>query len=75
MVDITDKGYQPNMEEIEEFTQNPLFHALCAHMEEAHKALVKVEYSRDSILLGWNVRFHNPKGVLHRSCGHREQGK
>lgn len=66
MIDISDKEHQPSMEEIEEFIGNPLFHALCVHMEEAYKALVKVEFSRDSILLGWNVRFYKAGRTLCR---------
>lgn len=66
MIDITDKVHKPDMEEIEIFVENPLFHELCAHMEAAHKALVSIEYSCDKVLLGWNVRFRKGGRTLCR---------
>ncbi len=66
MIDIRDKGHKPDLAEIEAFIENPLFHELCVHMETAHKALVSVEYSGDTILLGWNVRFRKAGRTLCR---------
>lgn len=66
MIDITDKRHKPDMEEIEAFIENPLFHDFCVHMEDAYKALVSVEYSGDHVLLGWNVRFRKAGRTLCR---------
>lgn len=66
MIHITDKGHKPDMEEIEVFIENPLFHELCVHMETTYKALVSVEYSCDNVLLGWNVRFRKAGRTLCR---------
>ena len=57
MIDIDDKSYQPNIEEISNFVDNALFDELCRYMDREYQALVKIEYSGDKVLLGWNLKF------------------
>ncbi len=66
MIDITDKSRQPSIDELADYISNPLFPALCAHMADAHKALLSVDYSGDRQLLGWNLRFRKGSRSLLR---------
>lgn len=66
MIDITDKSYQPNLAQISELIDNPLFDALCAHVMAAYRASFDIMFSGDNVLLGWNVRFHKSGRTLLR---------
>lgn len=66
MLDITDKSYQPTVDELGEYMGTPLFPALLSHMEKEYKALLSVEYSGDRLLLGWNLRFRKGGRTLLR---------
>lgn len=66
MIDITDKNHKPNMTELTEYIGNPIFGELCDAMDSRYKALVSVEYSGDSVLPGWNVRFRKGGKTLLR---------
>lgn len=57
MLDIEDKSRQPSMGEISVFISNSLFDCLCMTMADEYAALIKIVYSCDKILLGWNVKF------------------
>lgn len=57
MIDIKDMNYEPNMEEMGTFINNPLFIELCQHLENEYKALCKIEYSKDVWLRGCNIKF------------------
>lgn len=57
MIDIKDKTYKPNIEEIINFVNLPLFNELHQFMNSEYKALCKVEYSCDKVLLGWNIKY------------------
>lgn len=66
MIDITDKTYQPTVEEIDEFIGNPLFSALCSHLETKYKALTSIDYSGEKAFLGWNMSFRKAGKTLIR---------
>ncbi len=66
MTGMTDKAHEPSLAEIGDFIGNPLFGALCAHMETAYGARCDVAYSGDNVLLGWNLRFHKAGRTLCR---------
>lgn len=57
MIDIRDMNYEPNMEEMSTFINNPLFAELCQHLENEYKVFCKIEYSKDVWLRGWNIKF------------------
>lgn len=57
MFDIKNINYEPNMEEMSTFINNPLFAELCQYLEKEYKALCKIEYSKDVWLRGWNIKF------------------
>lgn len=66
MVDITDRSYQPTVSQLEDKINNPLFRELCDTMESRYRALVSIEYSGDTVLLGWNIRFRKGGKTLLR---------
>lgn len=57
MIDIKDMSYAPSLEEISDYIDFPLFEAFCQYMETEYKAILKIEYSKDSLARGWNVKF------------------
>ena len=57
MKSLTDKNHKPELDEINEYIQNPLFAELREYLETRFGAQKAVEYSGDSLLPGWNVRF------------------
>ncbi|MDO5558902.1 MAG: DUF3788 domain-containing protein [Oscillospiraceae bacterium] len=57
MFDIEDKNYCPVIKELTEYVDFSLFNELISYMESEYKAQVKIEYSGDKVLLGWNVKF------------------
>ncbi len=66
MINITSRAHVPITVEIEEYVDNPVFNAIATHMETEYKALVSLEYSGESLLLGWNMRFYKGGRTLLR---------
>lgn len=66
MIDIADKSYKPSIQEISEIIGNPLFDELYEYLNTQFKSLVSIEFSKDSNLLGWNVKFHKAGRTLCR---------
>ncbi len=66
MIDIQDNNYKPNIQEISEFIGNPLFDELYDFLDTQFKSLVSTEFSKDSNLFGWNVKFHKAGRTLCR---------
>jgi AraC family transcriptional regulator len=64
MIDIMNKHYEPNLEEVSEFIRNPLFDALCEHLTETYQPICKIEYSGDTLAAGWNVKFRKAGRAL-----------
>lgn len=57
MINIENKGYQPDIDEMINYVNNPLFSETFSYMDSQYKALQKIEYSGDKNLPGWNVKF------------------
>lgn len=57
MIDIKDINYEPNIDEISDYIENPLFNEFYKHMNSEYKAICKIEYSKDVWIHGWNVKF------------------
>ena len=55
MIDIKDKGYCPTLEEIGEYTGNPVFIQFCSDMKAQYDCVGKA--SSCSWMPGWNVKF------------------
>lgn len=56
MLDIKNMDYQPAIEELISYVNNPMFEELLEHMQTEYKALRKIEYSRDVWFPGWNIK-------------------
>ena len=57
MIDIKDKGYCPTLEEIGEYTGNPVFIQFCSDMKAQYDCVGKTEFSSCSWMPDWNVKF------------------
>lgn len=66
MIDIKDNSYKPSIQEISEIIGNQLFDELYDYLNTQFKSLVSIEFSKDSNLLGWNVKFHKAGRTLCR---------
>ena len=56
MLDLTDIHYPPNLLEISRYVDNALFDPFYQSIIDEHQALCKIEYSKDSWALGWNIK-------------------
>ena len=65
-IDITDKTRKPDMSEICDYIDNPLFMELCCHLTSEYGALYSIDYSGDSNLAGWNLRYYKSGRTLCR---------
>ncbi len=57
MVDLRDKQYCPDLEEIEDYVQNSVFHTFCEEIKDTYKCNEMIEFSACSMEPGWNVKF------------------
>ena len=57
MIDIYRKDYQPALDEIGEFVNNPVFLQFCGELERRYHVVPKIEFSSCSWEPGWNVKF------------------
>lgn len=57
MIDIRDINYTPHIDEISDYISNPFFHPFCTFLEDAYKPMCKIEYSKDVLARGWNIKF------------------
>lgn len=48
---------QPNMKQIGEYIDSPLWDELISHMENIYQITPRIEYSKCSMNKGWNVKF------------------
>lgn len=55
-IDIKDISHTPELQEISDYIENPLFDQFCEYMDREYKALRKIEYSKDTWAKGWNVK-------------------
>lgn len=51
------KGDPPNLSEISDYIQTPLWDALCTHLESIYAVTPTVEHSRCSGAPGWNLKY------------------
>ena len=51
-----DRGQKPVMEQVSDYVDNPLWEALCRHVEEEYQSKPLFEYS-GCIPTGWNVKY------------------
>ena len=57
MLEIRDRDYCPNLQEIDEYIKNPLFKQFCLEIKTKYKFNEKIEYSSCSYEKGWNIKF------------------
>lgn len=57
MFDLKDINYKPDIQELQDYIGNPLFPHLYELLNEEYRALCRIEYSKDSWLRGWNIKF------------------
>ncbi len=66
MIDIYRKDYQPALDEIGEFVNNPVFLQFCGELERRYHVVPKIEFSSCSWEPGWNVKFKNWERICAR---------
>lgn len=57
MINLQDKDRCPSLEEIGEYTGNPLFLKFCSEAMERYACTEKIEFSSCSMEPGWNIKF------------------
>lgn len=57
MIELSNYGYCPTLEEISEYIKNPLFNTFCLHMATKYNIDSKIEFSKCSWEPGWNIKF------------------
>lgn len=64
MIDIKDKNTVPTFAQIRGFADCGLLEELIRTLEAKYSPSVKIEYSRDNVLPGWNVKFKKSSKTL-----------
>lgn len=64
LIDITLRSHQPDISEIRDYIENPLFDEIYDTLTGEFGAMYKIEYSGDKVLLGWNVKFRKAGRAL-----------
>jgi len=57
MINIKNINYQPSIDELSDYIQNPLFEVFLEYLNKKYQAIISVEYSKDVWLQGWNIKF------------------
>ena len=57
MIDIKELNYKPSIDEMIQYINNPSFNELLQIMDNKFQAKCTIEYSKDSWLKGWNIKF------------------
>ncbi len=57
MIDIKDIDYMPNIQDIDELIGLPLFMQFYNELIKTYNPICKIEYSKDSLFKGWNIKF------------------
>lgn len=57
MLDIENKSYCPNLQEISGYIKNSAFKQFCLEIKIKYKCNGKIEYSSCSYEKGWNIKF------------------
>ena len=66
MLDLTDRSHTPDIGEIAEFIDNPLFIQMLEYIRAEYQARFEFAYSGDKVLLGWNIRLFKAGRTLCR---------
>lgn len=56
MIDLMNINYAPNIDEVSQYIENPLFDHFYQYMLEEYRAICKIEYSKDTWAPGWNIK-------------------
>lgn len=64
MIDIKNIDYKPSIEEMSAYINNPLFNEFYEYLNNEYQPLIAVEYSKDSWLKGWNIKFRKAGRAL-----------
>ena len=64
MADIYDRSYMPDVDELGELIGSEAFVALHGCMTSDYRALIRIEYSGDSNLSGWNIKYRKAGRTL-----------
>lgn len=57
MIDLLDGAHCPTADELSGYVQNPVFDRFCADVEAIFGARPKTEFSRCSMMPGWNLKY------------------
>lgn len=57
MLDIKNINYEPSIDELAIYINNPLFNEFYKYMSNEYEVICKIEYSKDVWLQGWNIKF------------------
>lgn len=64
VLDIENKLYKPNLEEVLSYVNNDMFTRLYEYIVKEYKPICSVEYSKDKVLLGWNLKYKKASRTL-----------
>lgn len=64
MIDIKDINNTPSLEDISEYIGAPIFHTFYEYLTTTYNPICKIEYSKDSLLKGWNIKFRKSGRAL-----------
>ncbi len=57
MIDIKNMDYSPHLSELSSYVSNPLFDDIIEYLINTYQTTPSIEYSKDSLLKGWNIKF------------------
>lgn len=57
MIDIKDMASKPTIQELSLYINNPIFLELYQYIIKEYQVVESIEYSKDTWLKGWNIKF------------------
>lgn len=57
MIDIKDMASKPTIQELSLYINNPIFIELYQYIIKEYQVVESIEYSKDTWLKGWNIKF------------------
>lgn len=64
MIDLKNMNYQPHLSELSSYVANPLFDVMIDYLMTTFQTTPTIEYSKDSLLRGWNIKFRKSEKSL-----------
>lgn len=64
MLDMRDKGHQPDLDKVASFINNPVFQRFCTEVRGRYACAARVEFSSCAWEPGWNVKFRKSGKTL-----------